>query len=95
MASRSASRPTAEPASSATRLGLDAPTRQWPSSTACQCYYFDPTNEEVARYVVNWFWDQTVFDYAAENLHAIDRLTARMYVKASERRINGRSQLEE
>jgi len=54
----------------------------------CQCYYFDPTNEEVARYVAEWFWDQTVFDCAVANLHAIDRLTARMYVKASERRLN-------
>ena len=55
----------------------------------CQCYYFDPTNEEVARYVANWFWDQVVFDYAAEHLHVIDELTARMYVKASERRMQG------
>ena len=57
----------------------------------CQCYYFDPTNEEVARYVAAWFWDQAVFDYAAANLHAIDKLTARMFVKASERRIQGDS----
>ncbi len=55
----------------------------------CQCYYFDPTNEEVARYVAYWFWDQEVFDYAAANLHGIDQLTARMYVKASERRAHG------
>ena len=53
----------------------------------CQCYYFDPTNEEVARYVAEWFWDQQVFDYAVANLHAIDKLTARMFVKASERRM--------
>ncbi len=55
----------------------------------CQCYYFDPTNEEVARYVADWFWDQEVFDYAAAHLHAIEQLTARMYVKASERRAHG------
>lgn len=33
----------------------------------CQCYYFDPTNEEVARYVAEWFRDQEVFDYALES----------------------------
>jgi len=55
----------------------------------CQCYYFDPTNEEVARYVADWFWDQTVLDYACRHLHAIDDLTARMFVKAAERRAQG------
>ena len=55
----------------------------------CQCYYFDPTNEEVARYVAGWFWDQKVFDHAVSRLHAIDKLTARMFVKASERRLQG------
>ncbi len=52
----------------------------------CLCNYFDPSNEEVARYVANWFWDQEVLDYAMKNLLEIDRLSARMFVKASERR---------
>lgn len=52
----------------------------------CQCYYFDPTNEEVARYVADWFWDQVVMDYAATNLANINKLTARMFVRAAERR---------
>ena len=52
----------------------------------CQCYYFDPTNEEVARYVAEWFWDQEVLDYAVSHLQEIDKLTARMCVKAWERR---------
>ena len=53
----------------------------------CQCYNFDPTNEEVARYVAAWFWDQEVFDYAVNHLQEIDKLTARMCLKAWERRI--------
>lgn len=53
----------------------------------CQCYCFDPTNEEVAIYVAEWFWDQIVFDYATSNLYVIDNLSARMFVRASERRI--------
>lgn len=53
----------------------------------CQCYCFDPTNEEVVRYVAEWFWDQIVFDYATSNLHLIDNLSARMFVRAWERRV--------
>ncbi|QGQ22378.1 hypothetical protein F1728_06680 [Gimesia benthica] len=53
----------------------------------CQCYCFNPTNEEVVRYVAEWFWDQIVFDYATSNLHVIDNLSARMFVRAWERRI--------
>lgn len=53
----------------------------------CQCYCFNPTNEEVARYVSDWFWDQTVFNYACENITQIDNLTARMFIDASDRHL--------
>ena len=53
----------------------------------CQCYCFAPTNEEVVRYVAEWFWDQIVLDYATSNLHIIDNLSARMFVRAWERRV--------
>jgi hypothetical protein len=53
--------------------------------------YFDPTPAEVHRNAAVWFWDQEIFDYIRQHLHLVDRdkLSARTYVKAYERRQKG------
>jgi hypothetical protein len=50
--------------------------------------YFDPTPDEVHRYVATWLQRdaQDVYDFIGENLHLIDRSSCRLYVKALERK---------
>jgi len=53
--------------------------------------YFDPTPAEVHRNAATWFWDQEIFDFIGRhlNLFDADKLSARTYVKAYERRQKG------
>jgi len=53
--------------------------------------YFDPTVVEVHKNAAIWFWDQEIHDFIGNHLHLIDRdkLSARTYVKAYERRQKG------
>jgi hypothetical protein len=53
--------------------------------------YFDPTVVEVHKNAAIWFWDQEIHDFIGAHLHLIDRdkLSARTYVKAYERRQKG------
>jgi hypothetical protein len=53
--------------------------------------YFDPTPDEVHKYVGTWlqFNAQDVYDFIGENLHLIDRPSCRLYVKALERKKAG------
>lgn len=53
--------------------------------------YFDPTPAEVHRNTAVWFWDQEIHDFIGRHLNLIDRdkLSARTYVKAYERRQKG------
>lgn len=48
--------------------------------------YFDPTALEVHKRVGDWFWDQQVYDHIGERLHLFNEITARVYVKAWERK---------
>jgi hypothetical protein len=50
--------------------------------------YFDPTPDEVHRYVATWLQRdaQDVYDFVGENLHLIDRSSCRLYIKAMERK---------
>jgi hypothetical protein len=56
-----------------------------------QFIYFDPTALEIHKNTALWFWDQQVFDFIGEHLHIIDhdKLSARTYVKAFERKAKG------
>lgn len=56
-----------------------------------QFVYFDPTPLEIQKNAALWFWDQEVYDYVADHLHIIasDKLSARTYVKAYERKPKG------
>ncbi len=52
--------------------------------------YFDPTAEEVHRYVEGWFGDQEVYDFVGQHLHLITRPSIReYYVLAQERKSAG------
>jgi hypothetical protein len=53
--------------------------------------YFDPTPAEVHANSATWFWDQDIHDYIGRHLPLIDsdKLSARTYVKAYERRQKG------
>jgi hypothetical protein len=53
--------------------------------------YFDPTPDEVHRYVGSWLQAgaQDVYDFVGDNLHLIDRPSCRLYVKAFERKEAG------
>ena len=53
--------------------------------------YFDPTALEIHRNTVLWFWDQEIFDFVGYDFCLIDpnKLSARTYVKAWERRPKG------
>jgi hypothetical protein len=53
--------------------------------------YFDPTVVEVHRNAALWFWDQEIYDFVGQHLGLIDpdKLSARTYVKAYERRQKG------
>jgi hypothetical protein len=56
-----------------------------------QFIYFDPTPLEIHKNTALWFWDQEVFDFVGEHLSLIDpeKLSARTYVKAFERKPKG------
>ena len=53
--------------------------------------FFAPTPVEIHKNAALWFWDQEVYDYIGEHLHIIDsdKLSARTYVKAFERKPKG------
>jgi hypothetical protein len=53
--------------------------------------YFNPTPLEIHKNAALWFWDQEVYDYIADRLSIIapDKLSARTYVKAYERKPKG------
>ncbi len=53
--------------------------------------YFDPTPAEVHANTAVWFWDQEIHDYVGQHINLIDhdKLSARMYVRAFERRQKG------
>ena len=46
--------------------------------------FFEPSPAEVHRKVGEWFWDQEVYDFMAENLHLLPGLSMRHYVQAAE-----------
>ena len=48
--------------------------------------YFDPTPLEVHKRVGDWFWDQQIYDHIGARLHLFSEITARVYIKAWERR---------
>jgi hypothetical protein len=50
---------------------------------------FDPSALEVHLHVSTWFWDQEIYDYVGERLHLIEHNSARMYLKAWERKKAG------
>jgi len=56
-----------------------------------QFIYFDPTPLEIHKNAALWFWDQEVYDYIADRLRIVDpdKLSARAYVKAFERKPKG------
>ena len=56
-----------------------------------QFAYFDPTPLEIHKNAALWFWDQEVYDYVADHLPLVDpdKLSARTYVKAYERKPKG------
>ena len=56
-----------------------------------QFVHFDPTPLEIHKNTALWFWDQEVYDYITDRLHIIDpdKLSARTYVKAYERKPKG------
>jgi len=56
-----------------------------------QFIYFDPTPLEIHKNAALWYWDQEVYDYISDRLHIIDpdKLSARAYVKAYERKPKG------
>lgn len=45
---------------------------------------FEPDIKELHRYVGTWFPDKEVYDWFGANLHRIDRLSFRDYIRASE-----------
>jgi hypothetical protein len=47
---------------------------------------FDPSPLEVHLHVSTWFWDQEIYDHIRERLHLIEHNSARMYLKAWERK---------
>jgi hypothetical protein len=53
--------------------------------------FFAPTPVEIHKNTALWFWDQEVYDYIGEHLHILDsdKLSARTYVKAFERKPKG------
>ncbi|MEI8372583.1 MAG: hypothetical protein WCJ35_07090 [Planctomycetota bacterium] len=53
--------------------------------------YFDPPPAEVHRNSASWYWDQEIHNYIGQHLNLIDcdKLSARTYVKAYERRQKG------
>ena len=51
--------------------------------------YFDPPALEVHKEVGNWFWDQQIHDFIGQRLHLLDLSTARLYVKAWQRKKAG------
>lgn len=56
-----------------------------------QFIYFDPTLLEIHKHTALWFWDQEIFDFIGGHLNIFDpqKLSARTYVKASERKSKG------
>jgi hypothetical protein len=56
-----------------------------------QFIYFDPTPLEIHKNAALWFWDQEVYDYVTDHLSLMDpnKLSARTYVKAYERKPKG------
>jgi hypothetical protein len=46
--------------------------------------YFDPTWEEVYRYIGEWFWDQEVYDYLWERMPLLKEPSIRPLAKAYE-----------
>jgi hypothetical protein len=48
--------------------------------------YFDPTPLEVHSRAADWYWDQQIYDYVGERLHVLNELSARIYLKAWERK---------
>ena len=51
--------------------------------------YFDPYPTEVHEQVASWFYDQVIYDFIGERLHLISGLSARVYLKAFERKQAG------
>ena len=51
--------------------------------------HFDPPPIEVHIRVNSWFWDQDIYDHFGERLHLIEAISARMYIKAWERKKAG------
>jgi hypothetical protein len=51
--------------------------------------HFDPSPNEVHAQVGDWFWCQEVYDYIGERLHLLSNVSARLYIKAWERRQAG------
>jgi hypothetical protein len=56
-----------------------------------QFIYFDPTPLEIHRNAAVWFWDQEIFDFIGEHLSLFDsdKLSARSYIRAYERKAKG------
>jgi len=52
-------------------------------------FYFDPTPREVHIEAANWFWDQEIFDFIGKYLHLLAAPSARLYVKAAQRKAAG------
>jgi hypothetical protein len=50
---------------------------------------FDPTPIEVHHNASEWFWDQEIFDFIADNLHLIGQHSLRTYITAWERKRAG------
>jgi len=51
--------------------------------------YFDPTPVEVHKHTAAWFWDQQIFGFVGQRLNMIDKISARVYRKAWERKKAG------
>jgi hypothetical protein len=51
---------------------------------------FDPSNEEVHRSVVSWFWDQEIHDWIGRQLARLQPIDARGYLHAANDKLAGR-----
>jgi hypothetical protein len=51
--------------------------------------YFDPSPVEVHAKVGDWFYCQEIYDYIGERLHLLSNISARLYIKAWERKKAG------
>ena len=51
--------------------------------------YFDPSWEEVYRYIGEWFWDQEIYDYLLEQLPLLREPSIRPLTKAYHMKLSG------